>query len=323
MGIFGRKKRDSRHDGANDAGRGAHDSHSTDPVSLPPDGYLPLLSIEHANRLRSLSRIILAESGYEVDVFGDHLRSDSQTFGLDNVMRIVHGSDPAEWESLVRRHFDAILRPADAEPDDDERRQRIISRLWDTAAADDRMSFDYALEWQSGVGELLTLDYPDRVSVLSDAAVRKIAPLGPWYDRARRNLFRELTEVAKIDVETVEHEGRRIFCALSDSVYVASGALFLPDLLPRWAPGIDLSGGVLFAIACRNQLAFSPCSNADGAIAGLMLLPGFAVNGYSDGVGPVSPNVYFWHGGLVTQVSRIADGALTVTPPEELLKYLQ
>ena len=140
-----------------------------------------------------------------------------------------------------------MLRPPDEEPDEAQMRERIIARLWDVTATDGRMSFDYALEWQPGVAELLAVDYPDRVSILSDGSVREMAPLGPWYDRARRNLWRELTETAEVRVETVEHDGHRFQCALSESVYTASGALLLADLLSRWVPGIDLSGAAMAA----------------------------------------------------------------------------
>ncbi|MFD9827997.1 hypothetical protein ACFWXB_11040 [Tsukamurella tyrosinosolvens] len=301
MGLFGRKKS----------------------VDDQPDPYLELLTIRDADRLRALSRTVLAEKGFEAEVRGDHvLTADGRTFGLDNLMRKVRGAGPAEWDGVVREHFAAMLRPPDEEPDEAQMRERIIARLWDVTATDGRMSFDYALEWQPGVAELLAVDYPDRVSILSDGSVREMAPLGPWYDRARRNLWRELTETAEVRVETVEHDGHRFQCALSESVYTASGALLLADLLSRWVPDIDLSGGVLFAVPFRNQLAFAACSSAEAALGGLMLLPVFAANGYSDGVGPVSPNVYYWRDGTVTQISGISDDALNVTPPPELLEII-
>ncbi len=287
------------------------------------DPYLPPMTVRDADRLRSLTRTVLAENGFEADVLGDHVRTaDGRTFGLDNLMRRVRAVGPADWDGVVREHFAAMLRPADDEPDEEELRERIIVRLWDATTMDDRMSFDYALEWQPGVAELLAVDYPDRVSVLSDGSVAEWAPLGPWYDRARRNLVRELTERAEIHIETVEHDGHHFRCALSDSVYTASGALLLPDLLQRWVPGIDLSGGVLFAVPFRNQLAFAPCSDRESALGGLMLLPVFAANGYADGVGPVSPNVYYWRDGMVTQVNSISGDQLTVTPPPELMDLL-
>ncbi|NMD57748.1 MULTISPECIES: hypothetical protein [Tsukamurella] len=287
------------------------------------DPYLDLLTIRDADRLRSLARTVLAENGFEAEVRGDHVRTaDGRTFGLDNLMRKARAGGASAWDGIVREHFAAMLRPFDEEPDEAEMRERIIARLWDVTATDERMTFDYALEWQPGVAELLTVDHPDRVSILGDGSARDLAPLGPWYDRARRNLFRELTDNAELRVETVEHDGHRIQCALSDSVYTASGALLLPDVLPRWVPGIDLSGGVLFGVPFRNQLAFAACSDAASALGGLMLLPVFTANGYSDGVGPVSPNVYYWRDGAVAQISSIADDALNVTPPPELLEII-
>ncbi|TWS25886.1 hypothetical protein FK268_01060 [Tsukamurella sputi] len=301
MGLFGRKKS----------------------VEDQPDPYLDLLTIRDADRLRSLTRTVLAEKGFEAQVLGDHLRTaDGCTLGLDNLMRKVRGVDGAQWDPVVREHLAALLRPGDGEPTDEELRARVIARLLDVTAGDPRLTFDYAPQWQPGVAEVLAVDYPDRVSMLGDGSVRNLAPLGPWYDRARGNLFRELTETAAVRIETVEHDGHRIRCALSESVYTASGALLLSELLPRWVPGIDLRGGVLFGVPFRNQLAFAACSDAASALGGLMLLPVFTANGYSDGVGPVSPNVYYWRDGAVTQISSIADDALNVTPPPELLEII-
>lgn len=287
------------------------------------DPYLELLTIRDADRLRALTRTVLAENGFEAEVRGDHvLTADGRTFGLDNLMRKARAAVSGDWEGVVREHFAAMLRPFEEEPDEAEMRERIVVRLWDATATDSRMRFDYALEWQPGVVELLAVDYPERVSILGDGSARELAPLGPWYDRARANLWRELTEQAEIRIETVEHDGHRFRCALSDSVYTASGALLLPDLLPLWVPGVDLSGGVLFAVPFRNQLAFAVCSDAASALGGLMLLPVFAANGYADGVGPVSPNVYYWREGAVTQISAIAGDTLNVTPPPELLEII-
>lgn len=302
MGLFGRKKS----------------------VEDQPDPYLDLLTIRDADRLRSLTRTVLAENGFEAQVFGDHLAvAEGRTLGLDNLVRKVRSADGAEWDRIVRAHLAALLRPGD-DPTGDDLATRIVARLLDVSvgSGDPRLTFDYALPWQPGVAEILAVDHPDHVSMLGDGSVRDLAPLGPWYDRARRNLWRELTETAEIRVETVEHDGHRFLCALSDSVYTASSALLLPELLPQWVPGIDMSGGVLFAVPFRNQLAFAACSSAEAALGGLMLLPVFAANGYSDGVGPVSPNVYYWRDGTVTQISSVAHDALNVTPPPELLEII-
>lgn len=302
MGLFGRKKS----------------------VEDQPDPYLGLLTIRDADRLRSLTRTVLAENGFEAQVLGDRLAiADGRTLGLDNLVRKVRDADGAEWDGIVRAHLAALLRPSE-EPTGDELATRIVARLLDVSvgSGDPRLTFDYALPWQPGVAEILVVDHPDHVSMLGDGSVRDLAPLGPWYDRARRNLFRELTEAAEVRVETVEHDGLRLRCAFSESVYTASGALLLPEVLSRWEPGIDLRDGVLFAVPFRNQLAFVACSDAVDVMDGLRLLPVFAAQGYSDGVGPVSPDVYYWREGVVTQVSRIVDGTVAVTPPPEVVAIL-
>lgn len=53
-----------------------------------------------------------------------------------------------------------------------------------------------------------------------------------------------------------------------------------------------------------------------------MLLPRLTVHGYSDGVGPVSPHVYYWRDGHISQVTAIEDAVLKVTPTPELVEIL-
>jgi len=302
MGLFGRKKS----------------------VEDQPDPYLDLLTIRDADRLRSIARTVLAENGFEAQVFGDHLAiEDGRTVGLGNLTRKVLDARPSEWDRIVRMHLLPLLTPAE-DPTGDELLTRIVARLHDVSAGsgDPRLTYDYAPAWQPGVAEILVVDLPDHVSMLGDGSVRDLAPLGPWYDRARRNLFRELTETAEVRVETVEHDGHRLRCAFSESVYTASGALLLPEVLSYWEPAVDLRDGVLFAVPFRNQLAFVACSDAVDVMDGLQLLPAFAAQGYSDGVGPVSPFVYYWREGVVTQVSHIVDGTIVVTPPPEIVAIL-
>jgi hypothetical protein len=119
-------------------------------------------------------------------------------------------------------------------------------------------------------------------------------------------------------VDRIEHDGMAFWCAVGDDVYTASYAVILPDALRAWAPGADLSVGVLFAVPFRHQLAFAVCSDREAVLGGLQLLPLFAGTGFADGVGPLSPHVYLWHDGVVTQVSRHVDGGIEVRPGPHL-----
>ncbi|GAA4388425.1 hypothetical protein [Tsukamurella soli] len=283
-----------------------------------PDEHLELLTRNDADRLRSLVRTTLAERGYEVEVFGDHVQSaDGRLFGLDNLMRMARAEqDRRAWPAMVARHLDAVLSGfGAARPTDDELRAQLVTRLLDVT--DSAQPFGYALEWQTGIAEVLTVDYPERVAILPDPAVERLAPLGPWLDLARANLRRTIA-AADVTVQRLGREGEGFPVAVSDCVYLASAATFLPEVLPLWQPGIDLRGGVLFCVPSRQQLAFQACTDATAVLCALALMPRFSVGGYADGVGPLSPHVYYWRDGTVQQITRITGNSIEVHLGPEL-----
>lgn len=293
---------------------------SEDSVSAEPDAHLPLLSRGDADLLRSIVHRVLAEGGTEPEMLGDHARTaDGTVFGFDNLSRLVRGIDDRRtWPEAVRAHFAAMTAPSEATTD--ELRELVTSRLFDLAAAGP-LSFSYAPIWQEGIGEVLTIDYPDRVEFLAQERVSELGPLGPLFDRARENLRRTLHQ-AEVRVERVTADEHWIDCVMSECVYFASAATMLTELLPRWTADLDLSHGVLFAVPFRHQIAFRDCRDGESVLSGLMMLPRFAANGFSDGVGALSPHVYHWHDGEVRQVTRLREGVIEVHPGPQLEELL-
>lgn len=278
-----------------------------------PDESLGMLSSADAGALRELIRETLAENGWEPQMHGDHaVLSDGRVFGFDNLARRVRGAtDRRDWPSVVRSHF-AIVLAGTGGATNDVLPETIVVRLLDVTAGTP-LAFDYAPEWQPGVIEVLVADYPDRVEFLSDGRVAAMAPLGPWFDRARWNLRRILDE-SDVRVERIAQGEHWFDCAHSSSVFLATAATMLPEILPRLRPDVDLDAGVIFAVPFRHQLAFRDCRDPNAVIDAVTLLPLFASNGYANGVGPVSPHTYLWRDGQVEQLTRIADGRLQVIP---------
>lgn len=295
---------------------------SADSTSDEPDGYLPLMSRGDADLLRAIVHRVLAESGSEPEMFGDHARTtDGSVFGFDNLSRLVRGiADRRAWSDAVRSHFQAMSTSRE-DPGEDELSELVTTRLFDLGAAGP-LSFSYAPIWQEGIVEVLTIDHPDRVDFLAQERVSGLGPLGPWFDRGRANLRRTL-EQADVRVERVRADAHWIDCVMSDCVYLASAATSLPDMLSRWVPDLDLRNGVLFAVPFRHQIAFRDCRDGESALAGLMLLPRFAANGFADGVGALSPHVYHWHDGEIRQVTRLRDGVVEVHPGPQLEELLR
>lgn len=289
-----------------------------------PDPHLGLLTVDEAAEVRSLVRTTLSELGYEPVIRADHaVLDDGTVLGFDTLVRtcLAAPRGRSSWPRVVRAHFTRLLSDTHGELAHDD--GTLIVRLADLDSLDTgELTFDYANEPIPGLRQVLCLDRPDTVLTLSDQVIaERTVPIGPLLDEGRENLQAQLRR-SDAAVERLEHEGRTFHCAVGQDVYTASYALILPDALRRWAPGADLSQGVLFAVPFRHQLAFTVCSDRDAVLDGLHLLPLFAASGFADGVGPLSPHLYLWHDGEVAQISRVVDGRIEVRPGPHLERML-
>ncbi len=288
--------------------------------SSAPDPDLPLMTQDEAAELRTLVREALSERGYEPVVAGDHAALDDGTvLGFDTLVRtcLAHPRGRRGWPKTVRDHFARLLADTHGDAAVDE--GTLVVRLMDLENLETgTLTFDYAPETVPGLRQVLCIDRPETVAMLGDDIVASRAvPLGALLDEGQENL-RALLRRTDAEVHRIEHEGAGVRCALGDDVYTASYALVLPDALRRWAPGEDLSRGVLFAVPTRHRLGFVVCSSRDEVLTGLRLLPMMAGAGFAQGVGPLSPHVYLWLDGEVTQVSRHVDGGIEVRPGPHL-----
>jgi hypothetical protein len=278
-----------------------------------------MLSVEQADRLRQLSRTTLAEIGFEVDMFGEHARTaDGAQYGLWNLATRAAVEPERTWGKLVRNHFTLLTEAMAKAPPaltDEQLERDLLTRLVETDSLGQRdAEFAYAPEWMPGVSQVLVIDEPQTVRTLMDRHVAPLGPAGPLFDRAHRNLLRML-DSANVSIERIDDgDGHHVDIAVSDNVYVASMAQCLDLALARWQPHLDLSGGVAFAIPCRNQLAFRVVGDTASALDALMLLPRLAVAGFSDGTGPVSPHTYLWLNREVTQLTDFSGDELVVRP---------
>jgi hypothetical protein len=278
-----------------------------------------MLTVDQADRLRQLTRTTLAEIGYEVDMFGEHARTaDGAQYGLWNLATRAALEHERTWGKLVRNHFTLLTEAmAQASPDlsDEQLERDLLTRLVETDSLGQHDSeFTYAPEWMPGISRVLVIDEPQTVRTLMDRQIRPLGPAGPLFDRGHRNLLRML-DSAEVSIESIDDgEGHHVEVAVSDNVYVASMAQCLDLALARWLRGVNVSNGVVFAIPCRNQLAFRVVTDSAAALDALMLLPRIAVAGFSDGTGPVSPHTYLWLGGEVTQLTDFTGDELVVRP---------
>lgn len=286
-----------------------------------PDEHLPMLSRPDAAHLRSLVQGHLAQRGLEAILHPDHATiADGTTFGLWNLAANA-AADPdgrRGWPSLVSEHLDSVLESIQDPQDltEDELHNHLLVRLLDTQTSGAE-ALTYAPVWMPGVLRMLVVDLPRTIRTVSADDAERMAPLGPHYDRGMANLAREFA-AAEFELQTIEHEGGAFVLALSEWVYTSSLPLLLPHALSRFAPGADLGRGVLFCAPNRHQFAFHVVTGPEPAARALTVMPTFALNGYSDGVTPLTPHTYLWLDGEVTQLTEITDTTLGIPPGPNL-----
>lgn len=164
--------------------------------------------------------------------------------------------------------------------------------------------YGYAREALPGLLEVLAFDSPDSFRLLTDGEVSRLGGVTALREAGRANLRALPVESA----EWVAPAGGVEFEVLTgDSVYTASRALVLSDTLGQLGQA-EPPRGVLACLPSRHQLAVHPISGDDPAITPLSQMAHFAHAGYSQGIGRLSPHVYWWHDGAWEQVSTVRDG---------------
>ncbi|MBT2364137.1 hypothetical protein J7E88_02025 [Streptomyces sp. ISL-10] len=278
----------------------------------PRDPEFAFFSAGEGTRFRGLVREAFAEAGLEVTVYSDMV-SDSagRQFGLGNLAAVCHNDErgPRAWPELVRQHVGMVLRTMDAPSaletlPTEQIRAQLYPRVVGAEGLDPK-SFAYARTLAPGLFEILALDLPESVMMLTDEALEPLGDLPYLRDQALYNL-RGLPIEAH---ETVaDDEGMRFEVVLGDSFYTASRVLALESLV-RQVTGEELTAdGALVAIPFRHQLAFHAIHDT-GMILALNAMASFAATGYEDTPGAISPYVYWWRAGTLTQLSdRDEDG---------------
>lgn len=297
----------------------------------PRDPVFSYFTESQGARFRSLVRQTFAEAGVEVVAEKDYLvADDGRQFGLSNLaavcLDLLDEAGEKAWPAAVQRHVHTILRATaedvalrDLARDDVLARTylRVIGR---SAVPPEALDwYRYARPVAGDLIELLALDSPDSVRMLRDTDVE---PFGADDLRAAglENLVKEPYDSYQV---LTGEDGVRVHVVLGQSVYTASKILVLPDVLARTLGSRDLPNGAFVAVPFWHQLAFVPVQD-QSAIASLHVLVTFAARGFDEGVGAISPFVYWWRAGRLTQVSFAGDeGELVIRPDDDLLAVLE
>jgi len=175
-------------------------------------------------------------------------------------------------------------------------------------------------ELAPGLLEGLALDLPDAVVTFGDQHVEQFGGLAALREAGLANL-------RALPVE--QHErldapgGGHFEVLLGESVYTASRVLAMPELLRVLLGPVDTRHGVLAAVAHRHQAALHVIRD-QSVIPSINDMAMFALVGYSDSAGSLSPNVYWWRDGTWQRISEVdAEGGIRVTVGDELLRVLE
>ncbi|WP_405824338.1 hypothetical protein OG705_29480 [Streptomyces sp. NBC_00838] len=286
------------------------------------DLHLSALTTEQADRLRELVRQHHARRGESVSVSGDTVHAAPGTRGLFNLAERCRRAEPHTWPEIVERHFDALdnaTRAAGSGTGDILRSVYLRLMPDDAIPAEAASSFSYALPVATGLLEVLALDLPDSLRLLDDEDVAGVG-LEELRSAGRAHLVG-----AAVDHDTMRTgSGTTLHAVSGESMYVASKALVLDDLMHS-ATGRELpEDGALFTVPSRHLLVFHPLEDRN-AVDAINDLASFGLGAYQDNPGPLSPRLYWWHKGTITCLTQIdnATMALSVVPPDDLMTILR
>ncbi|MFE1173215.1 hypothetical protein [Streptomyces sp. NPDC058773] len=308
MGLFRRgPKRDSR--------------------DLVRDGEFSFFSEREGGVFRSQVRQAFAEQGLEVTAYaGVVTDSAGRQFGLGNLAAVCHRDRRGErsWPVLIRDHVGKVLRTMDGpQPletlSEDEIRACLYPRVvaQETLPASD--SFRYGRAPAPGLREVLALDLPEAVQMLSEDSLTDLGDVAELRIRAMNNL-RSLPVEGH---ETVRRgDGSAFEVLLGDSFFTASRVLVLDELVQRLV-GTELTpDGALVALPFRHQLAFHRIHDAQ-VIPALQAMAQFAAAGHEDAAGAISPRVFWWRRGVMTPLSEPDGDGLRVVADADFQEMLE
>ncbi|MFJ2442976.1 hypothetical protein ACIOWG_21525 [Streptomyces sp. NPDC087658] len=292
----------------------------------PRDPAFSFFSVGEAALFRSQVREAFAEHGLEVTLYADMVTDSSgRRFGLGNLAAVCHNDERGTrvWGDLARRHAGMVLRTMDGPSAlDTLEPEQIRAQLYPRVISEDSLdpqAFGYARSVAPGLYEVLALDLPESVMMLTDEALEPLGEVGWLRDRALRNL-RELPVEGR---ETVKDSGgTRFEVVLGDSFYTASRVLALESLVREVTGELIPPEGALVAMPFRHQLAFHVIRDAT-VIPSLTSMVSFAAEGYEDTPGAVSPYVYWWRGGTLTQLSAKDEEGLRIVVGDDFQELLE
>jgi hypothetical protein len=284
------------------------------------DEVLAFFTVAEGARFRALVVEEFARQGLEVVAEPGQVRtSDGLAFGLYDLAAKCHavGRRGKMWRTVIGEHIEVALRAAakphpvqTASQSDLEVHARL--RLWDATRMDpeERARYQYATQVAPRVIELLVYDDEDSVLPLSDGVLERF-DIPAVRAAALHNLLLEPVDEHDLLTEGLRGlgDGTRVHALFGQSYYVASKALVMRHVLSTLFGECEYPHGVLVAVPGRH-LMYLHTVESPTVIPSLNTMAYLARQRYRDEPGALSPEVYWWNGGALMQVT--ADGAVRV-----------
>jgi hypothetical protein len=273
-------------------------------------------SVDDGARFRAQVREAFAEQGLEVTVHAGTVSDDAgRQFGLHNLAALCYHEPRGRksWPQLIRRHVSLLMRVIDGpSPLESLAPDQLLARLRPWVIARDFLEpdtdrYNHAGLIAPGLCEVLALDLHESVEPLPDTSLAQLGDIADLRIRALSNL-----RALPVESHTILQGPEEIHfdVVTGDSFFTSSRVLALNELTH------DLTGrslgpdGALVAMPNRHHLAFRRLDTVRNTslIPTLHGMAVFTAANFEEAVGPVSPDVYWWHEGALTRILRQKSG---------------
>lgn len=287
------------------------------------DSEFTFLTASQADRLRSETKDAFARHGVTTVIFAPYLQSDTHgTFPLLSLAQKCRHAEEDYWSQLIEEHVAALVaNPLGSHTlDRDEIMERAYLRLMPDDFSPDPNHFRYAKPVSDGLVSVIAVDLPDTVQILDDGDVERVG-LGVLRSTARANLVNMPIDDYQV---ATRPDGAEIHLVNGPSMFVASKALVLPQLMQQVADAQPPADGVLVAVPWRHHLAFHPIVDKT-VLTALNDMTGYALGAYRDNAGALSPRLYWWKDGTLINLTKIdhEDKSFEPAPPPELIDVMR
>jgi hypothetical protein len=248
------------------------------------------------------------------------LTAEGAQYPVFNLFQRVSGlkRDSKEYRAVIHQHVDGLVfaqaNPA-GELDDAEFVANSRVRLA-PASLGEMIPVSYARPFAPGVIVALCIDRPTTVDYVNDDLLaERNLDLEALYNRALKNVMAE-------PIDSVEEIKPGLFVVEGDSFFTASKVVGMSSLLGSVLP--EAPNGIIFGVPHRHLIVAHPLVgvNSVQVIGDVAMVTAMQANEESPG-GPLSPEIYFWHEGVVEPAgSPGPDGEIRVIPGDRLLAML-